>query len=237
MFTIDILPCLLNKFSQQRIIRAAFLLALLVVTIVSTACTPTATAGEGTAPTLNQLQTHVETIPVDEGEPVQIEGGSADLTTTEDAAMMRFQTSELEPGHVYTAWWIIINQPEACSASPCSPEDVLENTDLAGVEITRADGIIADENGMGEFTGYLVKGEVDKPWFGNGFTHPNSAEIHIVINHHGPLIPETAADMLTSYRGGCSDDSLPPPFPDTAKADGVPGPNECQLVQDAIFQQ
>jgi hypothetical protein len=43
--------------------------------------------------------------------------------------------------------------------------------------------------------------------------------------------------MLNTYRGGCSDDSLPPPFPDSAKADGEAGPNACRLIQDAVFMQ
>jgi hypothetical protein len=43
--------------------------------------------------------------------------------------------------------------------------------------------------------------------------------------------------MLNTYRGGCSDESLPPPFPDTAKSDGEPGPNTCRLVQFTVFQQ
>ncbi len=66
---------------------------------------------------------------------------------------------------------------------------------------------------------------------------PTGAKIHLVLNDHGRLHPEIAALMLTSYRGGCSDGSLPPPFPASAKADGVPGPNACVLIQDAIFQQ
>jgi hypothetical protein len=46
-----------------------------------------------------------------------------------------------------------------------------------------------------------------------------------------------ATTMLQSYRGGCTDESLPGAFPDTAKNDGIPGPNTCQLFQDVIFQQ
>jgi len=43
--------------------------------------------------------------------------------------------------------------------------------------------------------------------------------------------------MLNTYRSGCTDESLPASFPDTAKADGEPGPNTCALVQAAVFQQ
>jgi hypothetical protein len=78
---------------------------------------------------------------------------------------------------------------------------------------------------------------VDEAWFGNGFTNPMGAEIHVVINDHGLLIPDMADTMLNTYRGGCQDEGLPPPFPATAISDGEPGPNTCRLVQFAIFQQ
>lgn len=105
-------------------------------------------------------------------------------------------------------------------------------------EVTYADGIIADESREGYFAAVLSAGEVENnPWFGNGFTKPTGAEIHLVINSHGLLISDMAAEMLNTYRGGCTDDSLPPPFPETAKADGEPNPNSCALIQEAISQQ
>ncbi|MCP4211993.1 MAG: hypothetical protein GY764_11015 [Halieaceae bacterium] len=94
------------------------------------------------------------------------------------------------------------------------------------------------ESGEAHFAAFLPAGEVeDDPWFGNGFTNPTGAEIHLVINKHGPLITRRAGEMLNTYRGGCTDKSLPPSFPETAKVDGESGPNDCALVQAAIFQQ
>jgi hypothetical protein len=57
-----------------------------------------------------------------------------------------------------------------------------------------------------------------------------------VLNDHGPLLPEMASTMVNTYRGGCADESIPDAFPDSARADGEPGPNTCRLVQDAIFE-
>jgi len=51
------------------------------------------------------------------------------------------------------------------------------------------------------------------------------------------MIPDLVANQISTFRGGCTDASLPPPFPATAKADGLPGPNTCRLYQFAIFQQ
>ncbi|MCB9157183.1 MAG: hypothetical protein H6645_08710 [Caldilineaceae bacterium] len=129
------------------------------------------------------------------------------------------------------------NNPEVCEASPCSGADFVGKATEAQTEVAYTNGVIIDESGEAHFAAYLPVGEViDDPWFGNGFTNPSGAEIHLVINDHGPLIPERAGEMLNTYGAGCTDESLPAPFPDTAKADGEPGPNACALVQVAIFQ-
>ena len=86
------------------------------------------------------------------------------------------------------------------------------------------------------FSGHLSEGDLANAWYGNGFEDTRSAEIHLVVNNHGPKIPNQLGDMLHTYRGGCTDESLPPPFPATAKADGIPGPNNYRLYQSAIFQ-
>jgi hypothetical protein len=96
---------------------------------------------------------------------------------------------------------------------------------------------VAGSDGSASFAGFVSAGELPDGWFGNGFTNPLGAEIHLVLNDHGPTIPELVSNMLQTYRGGCTDESLPPAFPETAKADGIPGPNTCRLYQVAIFQQ
>ena len=147
-------------------------------------------------------------------------------------------TVGLEPGNVYTAWWVLANNPEVCEADPCSGGDFIGKAVEAETVVTYADGVIVDESGEAHFASFLPAGEVtDDPWFpGTEFANPTGAEIHLVINSHGPLIPEKAGEMPNSYRAGCTDDSLPPPFPDTAKADGEAGPNDCALVQAAVYQ-
>ena len=172
-----------------------------------------------------------------QGDVREIEGGQAELFVTQEGITVNFRTTELEEGHVYTAWVAIVNNPENCTASPCVPPDLLNITNNTNAEITFGDGILVGSDQRMSFAGFVTTGIVPEGWFGNEFTNPFGAEIHIVINDHGPLIPELAGTMLNSYRGGCTDDSLPPPFPDSAKADGEPGPNTCRLIQVAVFQQ
>ena len=61
-------------------------------------------------------------------------------------------------------------------------------------------------------------------------------EVHLVLNDHGPVIEGRTADMLSTYRGGCTTESIPAPMPASARASGTPGPNQCRLVQFSIFK-
>lgn len=204
-------------------VTATFLISLLPV-------------GAQEIPTVHVTSSAVRTHP-SQGDIREIEAGLAELITTEAGAMMSFRTAELEDGHVYTVWWVVVNNPSACSESPCPTSDILGKSDLVESDITWGDSLLVDATGRMEFAAFLPAGAMAESWYGNGFTNPMGAEIHVVINDHGPLIPDLAANMLNTYRGGCTDESLPPPFPNTAKADGVAGPNACRLVQFAVFQQ
>lgn len=186
---------------------------------------------------LQITRAEVETIPQTDDESPRTLEGHATLYTGENGTTMVFITSELEANHVYTAWWVLMNNPSACETTPCSPTDVIGNAEAVGTQITFADSLIADESGQATFASYLPAGTIDNGWYDQDFENPLTAEIHIVINDHGELISDLAQSMLSTYRGGCTDDSLPPPFPDTAKADGEDGTNSCALVQDAIFIQ
>ena len=193
-------------------------------------------AGEamaGTSHAEGYVVTHPSTGAMD-----PIDGATAHIVRSDDGALVEMHTVGLEPGDVHTAWWVLANNPEFCEDDPCSAGDLLGKAVEAETVITFADSVIVGENGEARFASFLPAGEVmDDPWFpGTAFSNPTGAEIHLVINSHGPLIPEMAGKMLNSYRSGCTDDSLPPPFPDTAKADGEAGPIACALVQGAVFK-
>ena len=164
-----------------------------------------------------------------------VEDASAHLATAGFGATMTMTTQGLAPGHVTTAWWVIINKPALCETRPCTAKDGIGRSAVVKTQIVYADGVVNAADGSATFSGMLPAGPVTGGWYDQDFDSPNNAEIHLVLNDHGPLIPEIAAEMLTTYRGGCTDESLPPPFPASAKADGIPGPNRCRLIQNAIF--
>ncbi len=169
----------------------------------------------------------------------EVLGARAHLMRTRTGVKASLRTNELKPGNVYTLWWIVINNPENCAAypEPCTSADILGNTEALQADVTYGGGKIARSSGKGRFASHLNVGELSNSWFGNGLDSVSDAEFHLIINDHGPKIPGLVGNMLHTYRGGCTDDSLPPPFPETAKADGIPGPNTCRLYQAAIFQR
>ena len=179
---------------------------------------------------------HVETHP-SQGDVRVIEGAKATLVMTKQGAFASVETSELVPGNAYTFWFVAINKPEACENSPCNAKDVLKRTSMTKADVGYGDGLIAGPDGKGQFTTFRPLGELPQAWLGTGFMDPWAAEVHLVVHDHGPLIPGREAEMIGTYRGGCTDESLPDIVPATAKADGTVGPNSCKLVQDVIFVQ
>jgi hypothetical protein len=164
-----------------------------------------------------------------------VPGAWAKLVRTDSGATFTLNTNQLIPGHVYTVWFVIVNDPDACETTPCTAADVILNSEGVNSDVVYGAGNIAGNSGKASFAGHISAGDLQNSWFSHGFTNPRGAEIHLTLNDHGPMIPGLVNNMLHSYRGGCTDESLPEIFPDTAFADGIPGPNTCRLYHSAIF--
>lgn len=159
----------------------------------------------------------------------------ATLVRRSGGVSFTFRTAELRAGHAYTVWFVVINNPAACAASPCSGPDVILNA-ATDSQVTYGAGHVSGGAGRGGFAGSFHAGAIDG-WLPNGgMWDPMTAEIQLVLNDHGPILKGYLPEMTHSYRAGCTDASIPPIFPATARADGTPGPNACQLYQMAVFQ-
>jgi len=178
----------------------------------------------------NTVRTHPS-----QGEVSQIDGATARLVSGETGVFVSMDTDGLEPGHVYTLLMAVMNEPGQCPSLPCTPQDVLGRSDVVKSDVAYAGGAIADTYGAVAFSHYQPVGAFDLGFFDNGLSKPNSAEIHLILNDHGPLIEGRELEMLSTYRGGCTDESLPGPMPATARAQGSAGPNQCRMVQFAQF--
>jgi hypothetical protein len=163
-------------------------------------------------------------------------GATAQLVRTANGLSYSIRTDQLSPGHAYTVWVVVVNDPEACSATPCAPQDSLLNPQTNS-QVTYGTGHVVGASGEAGFGGTLRRGPIPAGWLPDqGLDDPLGAEVHLVLNNHGPKLPAYMPEMTHTYRAGCTDASLPPIFPPSAKADGTPGPNTCRLWQLAVFQ-
>ena len=201
---------------------------LMLAAVVLSACVPVVSAASMRSA---DLTTHPS-----RGEEQLIVGSNAQVVSGVNGATINVDTNDLEPGHAYTVWFVAIDKPENCATIPCTGKDVFGLTEEIDVEVAYATGAVADEDGSANFFAHMDPGPLPGGWFGNEFTNPN-AEIHLVLMSHGPVIEGMEDEMIGTLRGGCTDESVPAPFPAVAHADGEAGPNTCQLFQDVIFVQ
>lgn len=193
-----------------------------------------AEAGEG-PPAREAVRWHMQS-GNQHGSPVG-DGAVAQLVRTGEGISYSIQTERLVAGHAYTVWVVVINNPGACSVRPCSPPvDIIGNPATAS-QVVYGTGHVIGMAGRAGFGGTLPAGPIPEGWLPDqGLDDPLGAEVHLVLNDHGPTIPELMPEMIQTYRAGCTDESLPGFFPVTAKADGTPGPNTCRLRQFVVFQ-
>jgi hypothetical protein len=158
----------------------------------------------------------------------------ATLVRRPDGVSFGIRTEQLRPHHAYTVWFVVINNPSACAATPCSGPDILLNADTDS-QVTYGAGHVSGAGGRAGFAGAVQAGSI-AGWLPNGgLWDPMTAEIQLVLNDHGPMLPAYLPEMTHTYRAGCTDASIPGIFPASARADGSPGPNACQLYQVAVF--
>lgn len=167
--------------------------------------------------------------------PGPIDGTSAILEKGPFGAAMAIKSSGLTPGDVVTVWWVAIQNHQNCEANPCTPKEAMGNGMENDVVVSLAVGGVVAEDGTISLASFLPVGEVDGNFFDTTFHSPETAEFHLPMHNHGPLVPDIAEDMLNSFRAGCSDESLPDYYPDTALADGAKGGFDCKTVQAAMF--
>ena len=123
-----------------------------------------------------------------------------------------------EPGHAYTLWAMIFNNPAACATVPCSIPDLFNPaTEASAIWV---DGDVADDSDddddddgdgdedddLGELS-FKAKVKVGDPpgevQFGPALLDGEAAEIQLVVLDHGPAIDEILEEQTTTSWGGC----------------------------------
>ena len=111
--------------------------------------------------------------------------GTSTLTRTDSGISFTLQTTELEPGHAVTVWWMVTN-PDG------------------GVAVLYATGRVIGKNG-GQFGGYLQVGDSNGYVKGDDTTLEDALEatVTLVVRDHGPIkpgeIPGVIDDQLRSF--------------------------------------
>lgn len=171
--------------------------------------------------------------------------GSSTLVRTDRGVSVRLESSQLEPGHVVTLWWIVANDPDDCRAglpglSQCGPGDHVAGR--GEVSVHHGAGRIVGEDGTASYGAHLRVGDRSRGLFEGepGLTDARDAEVLLVLKTHGPKIARMTSEMLRTFTGGCQIDDaleeeleqLPPP---RAEVFGTEGPNEgCAEIQVSV---
>lgn len=138
-----------------------------------------------------------------------------------------FHTSQLTPGHAYTVWMMIFNNPSECSDNVCDPGDILMDTSnpstsplneeqVEAAEISMifaGDSAVIGPNGKVTLLGVVLEGvPPGQVVFGPGLTNADGAEIHLALQDHGPASddPEVLHAQLNLYQGGCETPCVDP---------------------------
>jgi len=180
-----------------------------------------------------------------------VAGASATIVRNANGISYRLSTTGLTPGNAYTLWLVTVNNPGACTANKdpappngCTAPELINDGDV-DAQVRYAAGHVAGASGAGTFSGHVKTGPLTGWLPGRSLGDPMAAEVHLVVNDHGPELPAFMPSMIKTYRGGCADrptSPFPGPFPASALADGdnagpggTDGPNTCLLFQSAVF--
>ena len=134
--------------------------------------------------------------------------GTSQLVRDAEGISMSFDTADLPVG-AFTVWWVIFNNPSACTNDDCGSSD----TRLGGpaeASILWATGGIVGPDRIGHASAHLKVGLDNAPGYvhrGPGLIDPIGSEVHIVIKYHGPPQwddPEILARQLTTFVGDCA---------------------------------
>ncbi|MBK8023825.1 MAG: hypothetical protein IPK19_20925 [Chloroflexi bacterium] len=152
----------------------------------------------------------------------EIAGSSSQLTRYPNGVTATLSTSDLEPGTVYTVWWVIFNSPENCTDGQCSLDDIfvfaddttterddagnrvldMDNIAASNISVQHASGSVSADGSLA-VSASLGRGEVPGVVFGPGLLDPYTAEVHLVVRTHGPAVADAYEAQLSTFGGGC----------------------------------
>ena len=134
--------------------------------------------------------------------PGEIVPGASTLVRGRNKVEMTFHATGLQPGAVYTAWWVVFNRPERCSDGVCDEDDVFIDPNTPETSVLWATGLIVGGDGTANFSARLRRREtVGEVIIDNGLRNFRKAEIHIVLRTHGDPVPGLVGQQISRFNG------------------------------------
>ncbi len=133
--------------------------------------------------------------------------GAGTLLREVDGVELRFEMAGLDSNSAYTLWWIIFNNPVACSHGAAPALCGLGDLSVPAVNgaVRNAAAFISSPSGTGNTTGEMDVGAVAMGHAGFGQLNDSvGAEIHIVIQTHGRPLVGSVAQQMTIPGAACN---------------------------------
>lgn len=157
----------------------------------------------------------------DDAEDGMTKVGESTLVRTSGGATLSAHTTGL-PAGAYTNWWVIFNDPGACS-DDCGEDDIFVDGDPAngpdvgqilaakidvlfgtGHVVNGPEASFASHRRKGDSRGslfealYAAQG-MEAP----GLMMPRTAEVHLIVRYHGPADPGRIPTQIHTVEGEC----------------------------------
>jgi len=140
--------------------------------------------------------------------------GTSTLHRNSSGITVNYKTTGLTPGYAYTIWWVIWNNPGEClTPNGCGDDADFGNAEAVGVDVLYAAGHVVGKSGVGNFSARLNVDDDSQsindlfglpPAGGLQSGNTYSAEVHLVLRSHGPMIPGEVNEQISGYLGGCT---------------------------------
>jgi len=158
----------------------------------------TANAEPRTYQTVNMFQA---------GNPSVLKPGGATLVRSKQRVELRLAAGGLDMNTSYSVWWVVFNNPAACTPPGCGPDDL--GNAAARAAVFYAGGFVTGLGDTANISAHLDTGALPEgidveqgsgleP--GNGF----SAEIHVVVRSHGATLVGSVNQQIGSFNGACN---------------------------------
>ena len=134
-------------------------------------------------------------------------GSAGTMIRSKKTVDVRMAMSGLDANSAYTTWWIVWNDPSACATDPCGFADV----GGPGNSVFYAAGFVTDGSGTANLSVHMRSGKLPDGLTvlvpgglrkGNGF----DAEIHMIVQWHGSILPGSVSQQIGEFLGACNPD-------------------------------